>query len=75
MTKNMPVCFSKSRKISPHLLLRQRYHQDGGHHSPQGEESALQAGRGEVQEGVKVKFANDYVLAHYFTVSHRSSTC
>ena len=40
-----------------------------------GKETALQAGRGEVQKGVKVKFANDYVLAHYFTVSHRLSMC
>ena len=40
-----------------HLLLRRRCHQDDGHHSPspQGEETAGQAGRREVQEGVKVK--------------------
>ena len=36
----------------------------GGHHFPKGKETALQAGRREVQEGVKVKFPNDCVLAH-----------
>ena len=49
----------------------------GGHHFPKGKETALQAGRRdrEVQEGVKVKFPNDCVLAHYFTVSHPLSMC
>ena len=36
---------------------------------PKNEETALQAGRREVQEGVKVKFPNDCDLVHYFTVS------
>ena len=40
-----------------------------------GEETALQASRREAQEGVKVKFPNDCVLVHYFTVSHRLSMC
>ena len=51
------------------LLLRRQCQQDGGHHSPKNEETALQAGRREVQEGVKVKFPNDCDLVHYFTVS------
>ena len=32
------------------LLLRRQCQQDGGHHSPKSEETALQAGRREVQE-------------------------
>ena len=48
---------------------------DNGHHSSKGEETALQAGRREVQEGIKVKFPYNCILAHYFAVSHRLSMC
>ena len=45
------VCHGETQSS---VLLRRRCEGDGGHHFPKGKETALQAGRREVQEGVKV---------------------